>query len=101
METEHSEKGEVLAWIVLNFQLIVFVLMVLAQVALAMIYLLEGIGAPRWAAVGGMLLLPVISWFVVMRFNRRQEITSLTLNSQDPPDLQRRLARPSDRSRWR
>ena len=75
--------SELFLWILSNLQLVVFVLMVLAQLALATIFFLEAFGTPRWVAIGGVVLLPVVSWLVVRFSHREENMTSLALGSQD------------------
>ena len=83
MKQEPSEREELIQWILLNYKLVAVALLILAKIAVSMVYFLEALGAPRWAAVVGVASIPIISWFAVSRSNRGPTITSLSLSNHD------------------
>ena len=84
MHSDNSEKSELFQWAVGNWEIIALVLFLLVQIAAAFVYMLEALGAPRWAAIIAVALLPVVAWLVVSLSNRGQNLTSLVLGGEDP-----------------
>ena len=83
MNSEDSEKGEFVVLILSNWQIIAFALFALAHIAAALVSLLEALGAPKWAAIIAVALLPLIAWLVVSLSYRGQNVTSLALGRGD------------------
>ena len=102
MYSDDSEKGELFLWIVGNWGIIVFAWFLLAPIAATLVYILEALGAPAWAAIIAVASLPVIAWLVVSVSNRGQNVTSLALGGDDDrsPTVSQETGRRVDYSRF-
>ena len=98
MLPDRSERDEFVLWIILHFRDVVIAVLLVVQALVLVVFTIEDFGVPRWAAIVGLAMFPVVC-LVVVRWSTKgtATMTSLTLNSTQKQDQQPR-ARVGSRS---